>query len=358
MNKQFKVLNRNIFMQLYSKIDGKKVTFTTLDELVPSTITALFEYDGEINLNNVFLTLITEKKENIPDNGFGIYFVKFKRKTRGYNMKETLEEKDYFKKSVTISIVYKGNNISVKLAESVIHICGLKSLDFGYEIVSNLMDKIHECQNLIKFIQANKKKLNSIIDTIKNNCIFKNNKVVFPFTVIKLNPAERDCINMIYNYSNYMPSLNKYISHLEDVFNIEDDIVIRKPEIFPFVPVMRNYIYTLGVPINRIVLAIIINNESSKFMVKYNNSTQHFVRIKVPFTEEEMKVDKHKNKKKRFHHFFIYKTGTISQSGMDFKVIKQLFSELTGIIEKYYVHITNMNMDFLLENNSDTEEEN
>jgi hypothetical protein len=335
-------------MQLYSKVNNKVVTFTSLDELIPSTITGLFGYKGEVNLNNIFLTLVTQFRDEESD--FIIMFVRYSRETRGFRMKEKLEDKDYFKKSVTISILYKNNKISIKLAENIYHICGLKSLDLGYEIIERLKEKIYESQKLIDFIRKNNKKLNILLNIIEKNCIYKNDKVIFPFRIVKLNEEEMKFINILYSYANYAPNLNWYVSHIRKVLNITDNTIIEAPEVISCIPIMRNYIYSIGKPINRIVTALVIRHESTRFIVKYNNTTQHYVRLKVPFTEEELKVDTYKkNKKKRYHHFFIHKTGTISQTGRDFEIIKDLFKELINIIEQYYDAITDMNMNFLID---------
>jgi len=335
-------------MKLFSKINNKVISFSELDELIPSTITGLFGYEGSLNLNNIFLTLVTEFKNEESD--FIITFVRFSRETRGLKMKEALEEKDYFKRAVTISLLYKGNKISIKLAENIFHICGLKSLELGYEIIERLKEKINESQKLVEFTKKNNKKLALLFNAIENNCIYKNDKVIFPFTIVKLNDEEKKYIDMLYSYANYAPNLNWYITHLQKVLSITEDTVMQVPKVISCIPIMRNYIYSIGRPINRIVMALIVKHESKRFIVKYNNTTQHYVRLKVPFSNDEMTIDSYKKNKnnKRYHHIFIHRTGTISQTGRDFDIIKDLFKELIDIIERYYDAIIDMNMDFLI----------
>lgn len=347
-------------MKLYSKVGDDRIQFQSLDDLVPSTITALIKYEGNINLMNVFLVLVTELMEDITGD-FSIVFVRYLRETRGNNMKDELEEKDYFKKSVTISIVYKGNNISVKLAEEIFHICGLKSLDEAYEIVDILTQKIIECQLFVESIWRRNEEtkrgardmIKFLLSNMREKCHMKNSRINMPFVLKNATEEKKNFFERLRSYSNYMNSIDKYLNHLERIFAIEDNVITGEIKVMEVEPVMRNYIYSLGEKVNRYLLARIIKNESDKFIVKYNNSTQHFVKVKVPFTEEEMTNYK---KKKRYHHFSIWRTGTISQSGRDYDKMKELFDEFTSILRRNYHLIVNMDMSFLIQYLSDDEE--
>lgn len=351
-------------MQLYykNKATNRFTEFESLDDLSPNTITALINYNGNINLTNVFLTLVTQL---LPcDSSFIITFVRYMRETRGMGMKDKLEENDYFKKSVTISIIHRGDNVSIKLAEKTFHICGVKSLEEAKEIVLILIEKIKEAQKFIEFIKKGKqgaaekgKKAftDFVAETIQQKCKLRNSQIDIPFTIKKLTPEENMYFERIKQYSNYMTNIDMYLTHLSRVLSIEDDVIVDEPEILDVSPIMRNYIYSLCTLINRWSLACLMDNVSG-VVVKYDNCTQHSVRIKIPFTDDEMKEEiEKKKKKKRYHHFSIYKTGTISQSGKVYEMMKEHFNMIIDILRVNYKIITDMDMSYMLEQMSDDE---
>lgn len=339
-------------MKLSSKTSGTKVYFDSLDETVPSTITAITQYDGSLNLPLIFhLLVVSYKKENKEErhNHFRITFLRYKKETRGKKYRKEKDEKDYFKESITISIRYKGDNISVKLADTNFHMCGLKSLESGTEIINKLIEEIKICERLLEYIESDRGKFERLFAVIKNRTYMREGKIHFKFNIKPDDEDSRLFSTMILDYSNYMESLEQYYNHLDKILKIDQILIRREPKLLDSKPIMRKYIYSIGMPINRYLAANIIASKSDRFIVQYNNSTQHFVRAKVPFTQEEINMQNKVKKEEKYHHFFLYKTGTISQTGMHYETMRKHFDELKRIIQENYEEIIYMDMDFLLD---------
>jgi hypothetical protein len=211
------------------------------------------------------------------------------------------------------------------------------------------MEEIQNGQDLLEYIKNYGDKVVKLIDIIKQRTYIKDSKIHFKFNVKPNSDEEKKFSTMLFNYSNYMESLESYYAHLDKLLTINEMLIIREPILQEIKPIMRNYIYSLGVPVNRWITSNIVLNNTTRFIIKYNNATQHFVRIKIPFTEEEIMLQNNIKKKDRFHHFFIYKTGTISQTGMHYDTMKILFNELMNIIRDHYQEIIYLDMDFLLD---------
>lgn len=335
-------------MELLANIQNQKVKFTSLDEVVPSTITAIIKYSGKINLYPMFISTIFKKKSKDLNN-LRIVSVRYGRETRGKGAKLTIGEEDHFKGSVTVSIRYKGQKISVKLAKTNFHICGLKTVESGKEIVNELIKEIKKNDELIENIKSNYKKYSKLIEQITSKTIWKNEKVKFLFKIVSKDSDELKFSNMIFEYANYSLNLEQYHKYLELLIALNEVSIIEQPVLNDCSPIMIDYIYSIGKQINRWKLANIINSKTeSSFQVKYNNSTQHFIRIKVPFDDEEYNFQQNKKKRGK-HQFFIHRTGTISQTGLNYPRMKLLFEELIEIIRENYTEITDLDMSYLLD---------
>jgi hypothetical protein len=340
-------------MELFANVSGRKVKFTSLDEVIPSTITAIIKYSGEINLYSMFVSTIFKKKKELKEernDDFRIVAVRYGKETRGKGAKLIIEEEDHFKGSVTISIRYKGQRISIKLAKKNFHICGLKTVESGEDIVKELIKEIKKNDELIENIKNNHKKYSKLIEQIKSKTVWRHEKVKFLFKIVSKDDDELKFSNMIFEYSNYCLNLEQYHNSLDKLIELNEPSINLEPQLNECSAIMIDYIYSIGKQINRWKLACIINSKTdSSFKTKYNNSTQHFIRIKVPFNDDEFNLQQNKKKRGK-HQFFIHRTGTISQTGLNYPRMKLLFEELIQIIRENYTEIIDLDMGFLLEN--------
>jgi hypothetical protein len=339
-----------------------------LRDLTPTTMTNIAEYSGDINLALVFkliqITKIdivqTKRKRNkikLPcsDISGSILSLRFMDKTRG--IIRTEKEKQ-FRNSITIDMSLGPKNVSLKLARTTIHMCGMRSLESSKEATQYLFEKLNDAQNLLDFIRDNTNKITILLNWIRNKARVKaiqkgssDKSIIFPMKIDKFKANDKKYILMLLSYSYYMDDIEEYIKLIEEIVEFKNEIIIREvPDVIKIRTVMRNYNYSLGFKINRWLLREAVNGVDG-FIASYNNSTQHHVKVELPFEEHEYEnivTDKKKSKKIKYHSFFIYKSGIVTQSGRKLKYMCFALQRLLKIIGENKEEIMNLSMDFLL----------
>ena len=337
-----------------------------LNELLPTTMTNIVEYEGDINLGLAFKLIQiakieikqTKRKRNkikLPcvDPPGSILSLRFMDKTRG--IVRTKKNKQ-FRNSITIDMSLDTKNVSLKLARTTIHMCGMRSPDSSDQAASFLFEKLYDAQGLLDFIRNNPKKIEILMNWIRNKALVRTKKsnireIVFPFKLNSYKDEIKKYMNMLLTYSYYLDDVDQYIGLLEEIINTQDNVIIVEPKIIEMRTVMRNYNYSLGFRVNRWVLRQTVNGKDG-FIASYNNSTQHHVKIQLPFEDYEYEIgkdEKKKQKKIKYHSFFIYKSGIVTQSGRELKYMSDVLQRLLNIIDGNLERIVDLNMDFLLD---------
>jgi hypothetical protein len=93
---------------------------------------------------------------------------------------------------------------------------------------------------------------------------------------------------------------------------------------------MVNFNYSLGSGINRFQLKQYVNGTEG-FYAHFDNSTEHYVTIELPY--ESIKEKKRQNKIP-CHSFLVYKSGLVTQSGPDEGLMKQALTKFIHLFEK------------------------
>jgi len=338
-----------------------------LSQLMPTTMTNIVEYEGDINLELAFKLIQiakielkqTKRKRNkvkLPciDPPGSILSLRFMDKTRGI---VRTKKKKQFRNSITIDMSLNTKNVSLKLARTTIHMCGMRSPDSSSEASKYLFEKLYDAQGLIDFIRQNPKKIGILLEWIKTKARIRSRKgcekeIIFPLKMDRYKEDVRKYIGMLLSYSYYIEDLDEYVALLEEIIASEDNIIVSVPKTIEIRTVMKNYNYSLGFKVNRWVLRQTVNGHDG-FIASYNNSTQHHVKIQLPFEDyeyEEKKInEKKKQKKIKYHSFFIYKSGIVTQSGRELENMSRVLKRLLTIINNNLNQIMNLNMDFLLD---------
>jgi hypothetical protein len=353
------------------RIKGHSVEAMEIDlyNLQPTTMTNIVEYQGDINLELAFkliqickIELIkTKTKRNkikLPciDPPGSILSLRFMDKTRGIMR---TEKKKQFRNSITIDMSLGTKNVSLKLARTTIHMCGMRFPESSIEAANHLFEKLYDAQGLLNFIRKETKKIEILLSWIKSKAKIRTKRgnvkeIVFPLKMDRYKDEVRKYITMLLSYSYYVEDLDEYVALLESIIATKEDVIIEKPEILRVRTVMRNYNYSLGFKVNRWLLRQAVNGHDG-FIASYNNSTQHHVKIQLPFEDfeyenyKDVSREKKKQKKIKYHSFFIYKSGIVTQSGRKLKYMLEALKRLLSIIEEDYEEIMNLSMDFLLD---------
>jgi hypothetical protein len=93
---------------------------------------------------------------------------------------------------------------------------------------------------------------------------------------------------------------------------------------------MVNFNYSLGGPIDRFQLMKHFNGKGS-FFSHFDNSTEHYVTIELPYVMKD--PSKKKKSKKPCHTFLIYQSGLVTQSGPDEDMMKEAYLEFMRVYD-------------------------
>ena len=93
---------------------------------------------------------------------------------------------------------------------------------------------------------------------------------------------------------------------------------------------MVNFNYSLGGPIDRFELMKHFNGKGN-FYSHFDNSTEHYVTIELPYKVKD--PSRKKKSKKPCHTFLVYQSGLVTQSGPDEEMLKEAYLEFMAVYE-------------------------
>jgi hypothetical protein len=95
---------------------------------------------------------------------------------------------------------------------------------------------------------------------------------------------------------------------------------------------MVNFNYSLGGAIDRFALMKHFNGKGN-FYSHFDNSTEHYVTIELPYVVKD--PSKKKKSKKPCHTFLVYQSGLVTQSGPDEEMMKEAYLEFLSVYEDF-----------------------
>jgi hypothetical protein len=177
-------------------------------------------------------------------------------------------------------------------------------------------------------------------DTIKHDDIYNWLKNSLKLTT-KLEykyPTEEEFSEIDKEYLDFLmldfqdyQSKHQYFEKIDFISSINDDLYEGELEIESISKAMVNFNYSLGDEIDRFQLKKYINGRDG-FFAHFDNSTEHYVTIELPYhVEREQK--KRKNKKP-CHSFLVYQSGLVTQSGPDEELMKDAYKQFISIFNE------------------------
>jgi hypothetical protein len=124
-------------------------------------------------------------------------------------------------------------------------------------------------------------------------------------------------------------SLDKFkekISFIENVGKLYDGNL----NISEVSKAMVNFNYSLGGPIDRFELMKHFNGKGN-FYSHFDNSTEHYVTIELPYKVKD--PSRKKKSKKPCHTFLVYQSGLVTQSGPDEEMMKEAYLEFMAVYD-------------------------
>lgn len=165
-------------------IDTEKVISMSLVDfryLNITTITAIVKLFGQINIRECFPLLKVsrviipdsiknKKKIIIPYYGIPGEILSSSTMSGGQNITRGIVKSKSFPNAITMDIAVEGKNISVKVHESQVHMCGAKSKEMIREAVNVIIDRVYEAQEMVDYIKERPAETYRVIEWIKANC--------------------------------------------------------------------------------------------------------------------------------------------------------------------------------------------
>ena len=317
------------------------------NELKPTTMTTVITLNGNVNLKETFTFLpITKvelpnrkkplKKFKIPHHKTpgSILSMRYSGYTRGI-----VTSKKWFKNSITIDMSVKDKNLSLKLSNGKIQMCGALSEEQSLEGANLLIDNIKDVQRSIRYIKQNQDKYDKIIEYIDNN--FKGNMIdlddsnttddddeiryslIIPNDLKTMISIDKEISHFLISFINEFICFNDYINICKWINEIEN-LCSENLSIDSIKKVMVNYNYSLGFKIDRFNLADKISHLNG-FTSRYVNTAEYNVTITLPL-DKNVKTNENKKQKIKYHTFMVYQSGLVTQSGPGDKAMEDAYN--------------------------------
>ena len=263
--------------------------------------------------------------------------------------------KSGLKNSVTIDISISHKNISAKLAPSSIHMCGLKSTDDAYETANLLIDHVRAVQRVLDLIHGNLEAAHKAVDWVKEHTkgpdISRANWQLITSEKVTLRIDRSEMCSSIIKPSIPVPDdvdlkiANFLLSFCDDFVYYHDlaaklDCVFQVKQIIPpeleievLNEHMVNFNYSLGFSVDRSRLSRLINGRSG-FIASFNNGLAHGVKIELPYELTEEMAARCKKDKIPHHTILVYKTGSVTQSGPNRKMMRDVYYMFIDLVSE------------------------
>lgn len=339
-------------------------------DLDVTTMTLVAEFSGKIQLHPIFCLLpitkieLPEKKRNtkkmkIPHCSIpgSILSLRFAGYTRGIYRTAS---RRHFRNSITIDISTRVKNISLKLSESKIQMCGPTSMEMGKEAISNLFKHIRWIQDELEYMQS---RPNDTMSTVKwlvmntqgnpttreskdvRQCKNVNLAIVETYKDYEVRiPSEKELVcaekggSIDRRVANFFlrlcPEFSYHSELCEDFDQILDlDYVLcgdLKCERIS--KAMVNYNYQLGFKIDRERLKTVFYESNDGWTARFDPRLDHTVTLQIPYEVPKEMQFMRKPDKVHCHTLMVQKSGVITQSGPDEELMKEAYYAFMELI--------------------------
>lgn len=336
-----------------------------------TTMTLVVLLEGSVSLDEAFALLpVTrlnivqpkrqKKKVELPhcDKPGAILSMRYRGDTRGI-IRST--SSNFFKNSITIDLSTKSKNVSIKLSQTKIQMCGASSEEVGREGAQHLIDHLLEIQNTLEYMKLNPDKTAETKDWLIASCkgdnverpMYKNVKRIAKQGDELHHWEEQVFSHMEKDFALILPDINQapdkriaelllrqqgdfefhsfYLSEIDWILNVKQ-IATNNLSIKKIVKAMVNYNYNLGFIVDRGALHDLMIDRKG-FISSYDNCVEHCVKIKLPYVNERDEGSIRRKSKVPCHCFLIYKSGVVTQTGPGDEKMEQAYNLFRGCIE-------------------------
>jgi len=319
----------------------------TYQNLPTTTLTSVTLLDGEIDIDHLyyllpvtFLYLDKNYYKKIPTCNIkgAILSIRYKGMNRGFP-KDTC-----FKNSVMIDLSMGNKNVSIKLSQKKIQLCGASSEKMSREASQIMIAYIKRIQELLQLLQKNKQETKRTIQWLVENTKYHHEKTK---TYITRPPEDYHLVD--YDYPEgvnetlaqwLMPFITDYVKHedyvmfLDYIQKIFSIVVSDTINIHPIEVKMKNHNYLIPFVINRKKFFNFFNKLDG-WIVIYDATWNTSVKLLRLSEEKKSKI---KNEEEelfdKYHTFLVFSTGSVTQTGPNPAEIEKFYNEFNTLVRE------------------------
>jgi hypothetical protein len=331
---------------------------TPFELLKITTMTLVISLTGKINIANLFALMpITSidlpikkrelKKSKLPHHPVAgsILSMRYDGNIRGV-MRGAGQS---FKNAVTIDMSVSAKNLSLKVSNSKIQMCGASSVEQAREGCELLIKQVIEVNDEIKYVQENIHNTSEIINLLLENCqgpSLQNDEssksiddtdgdekfmVVLPGDEIirQMSDIDERILSFLLSFAWEFSSFNDFALFLKWVTTSEvissDDLAIETIN-----KAMVNYNYALGYEINRYKLYECMNGRNG-FIASFDSLSDCHCSIHLPLKDTNIQ---RRGSKIPQISFMVYKSGRVTLSSNGSQATKDAYELFMSTIQE------------------------
>ena len=195
--------------------------------------------------------------------------------------------------------------------------------------LGNLPATKHDFDQLVKGYMERFPEVKSLPAWLRESLVILRNLNYIEPTEEEKKELDMEYVNLFLQEFEEIHSLDKFkekISFIENVGKLYDGNL----NISEVSKAMVNFNYSLGGPIDRFELMKHFNGKGN-FYSHFDNSTEHYVTIELPYKVKD--PARKKKSKKPCHTFLVYQSGLVTQSGPDEEMMKEAYLEFMAVYE-------------------------
>lgn len=195
--------------------------------------------------------------------------------------------------------------------------------------LGNLPATKHDFDQLVKGYMERFPEVKSLPAWLRESLVILRNLNYIEPTEEEKKELDMEYVNLFLQEFEEIHSLDKFkekVSFIENVGKLYDGNL----NISEVSKAMVNFNYSLGGPIDRFELMKHFNGKGN-FYSHFDNSTEHYVTIELPYKVKD--PARKKKSKKPCHTFLVYQSGLVTQSGPDEEMMKEAYLEFMAVYE-------------------------
>lgn len=333
------------------------------EDLNVTTMTLVIKLEGSVNTDSAFLLLPIHRIEifhtrestkcKLPHckKPGSILSMRYRGNIRGIIRNKS----DAFKNAVTIDISTTKKNISLKLSQFSIQMCGASSREDGLEAATHIINHLTNIQKILDKMNENSNLTNETIDWIKINTkgtelekpIWKTKQYIRVNMNIYSPQKEHTIISPNLPIpSEFDPNIVSFLLSMAEDFIYHGDFcakldfistmkkIIDEPlKICQMNEAMVNYNFSLGFEVNRSKLNRFIDGQEG-FVSRYDNALSSSVTVELPYVPQEGTFIKKRKNKIPHTTFLIYRSGSCTLSSANNIILEPAYYSFMNLISQ------------------------